>query len=251
MAADESGMSALTHVEKHHPAKYSSSVLDALGELWDFWLQPPEPDRPSRVLDPWAGVGRIHRIASLAVRTFAVELELNWAASTEHANRTVSATTRRLPFADGVFDAVTGSPVYMNRMRDSHMARDTSKRNTYTHQMRALTGFKDEQLHPDNMGAMTNTQYRAAAAEHIAELLRVSKPGAFWFINLSNSIEDGEENNCVEQWINWLTLRSLHIREVRPVATPRNGFGANGDARCDYEVVVVAQTPAVKLATLL
>lgn len=234
--------SDLTVQEKHHPAKFSSSVLTELGYMLAEWAHGTTDD-PTLVLDPWSGIGRIHRIAGLAYVTFAVELEPLWAENHGHAGRTVRGTARRLPFPDDTFDAVAGSPVYLNRMRDHHNARDTSKRNTYTHQYRELAGDRTVTLHPDNMGAMNDREYAAAAGEHLAELARVLKPGAPALINLSNSLDGDGENNCVEQWLNWLSLRRWHIREVRPVKTPRNGYGANGDRRVAHEVIAVAASP--------
>lgn len=236
---------ALTAEEKCHPAKYSTQVIGTLIDLTGRWLGTAHDlrDNPISVLDPYAGVGWIHRLASLGMVTFAVELEHEWARNQGHAGRTIQADAGDLAFAESTFEAVITSAVYPNRMRDHHLAKDTSERKTYTHQFRKLVDDNTVDLHPTNMGAMTNKQYRDTAQRHIREFKRVTISGGLMFLNMSNSIAGDDENNAVEQWINWLTLADCHIREVRPVSTRRLKYGANHDARVEHEVVIVAQFP--------
>lgn len=241
-------IASLTPQEKHHPAKFSTGVLGAIGDLMIDWLDAfPDPtdeeQKPRRVYDPYSGVGWIHRRASLYLTTFAGELEQPWASNHGHANRTVQADAAHAPFRDDTFHGIATSAVYMNRMRDHHNARDTSERKTYLHQYQKLVGDFREQLHEQNMGAMNNTQYRAAAQSHIREFKRITMGGGLLFLNMSNSIDKGNETNSVEQWLNWLTLAGCFIREVRPVETRRMLFGENRLARVEHEVVIVAMFP--------
>lgn len=268
---------ALTANEKAHPAKYSSSILTTLDDLMLAWLgaQPaPEPlimpgwtiphrttvetlwgaqappGGPWRVLDPFAGVGWIHRIARLDRVTFAGELEHEFIrpypcsqVGKVSSARSFVADAAALPFLPGTFHAVATSPVYPNRMRDHHNARDASERMSYTHKLRELTRDWRRELRPESTGASSNRAYAAASATHIREMIRVVVPEGFLFLNLSNSVQDRVENNAVELWLNWLTLRSCHIREVATARTSRYRNGANYSARADHEVVIVAQTP--------
>lgn len=230
---------ALTHEERCHPAKFSGPVLDTIRCLLDDWAV------TGRVLDPYSGVGWIHRLSTIERPTFGVELEPEWAANQGHAGRTVQSDAGRLDcFRDDTFAAVVTSAVYLNRMRDHHRATDTSERKTYTHQLQKLTGDRTRQLHEQNMGAMSNTRYRATAQQHIAEFKRVTEGSGLFLLNMSNSINDGEETNAVEQWLNWLTLARCFVREVVPVGTRRLGYGANRDARVEHEVVIVAEFPS-------
>lgn len=231
---------ALTHEEKNHPAKYSTEVLSALRALLRDW------DVRGRVLDPYAGVGWIHRIDCITNPTFAAELERPWARNHGHAGRTVQADADQLPYPDGTFAAVCTSAVYLNRMRDHHKANDSSTRITYTHKMRNLLANPRYTLNKRNMGAMTNSQYRRAAQSHIREFRRVTAPGGLFMLNMSNSMEDKGETNAVEQWINWLTLASCWIREVRPVSTRRMRYGENWESRVEHEVIIVAQFPPAR-----
>lgn len=228
-------ISSLTAPERHHPAKFSSPVLEVVKTLLDEWgVSGP-------ILDPYAGVGWLHRISTIDRPVFAGELEHAWAHNDGvHYDRTVQSDAGCLPFADGTFAAVGTSAIYPNRVRDHHNARDKSKRKTYEHLHRELTG---ESLRPTNLGAMNNIAYRRYSQAHIREFARVVRDGGLLLLNMSNSIEDHTENNAVEQWLNWLTLARCWVREVRPVGTRRMGYGANRDARADHEVVIVAEFP--------
>lgn len=102
-----------------HPAKFSPAVLDALEEIVaDEALR---LGRLVRVLDPFAGVGRIHLLSG---QTVGVELEPDWAIADP---RTLVGDALHLPFPDEAFDVVATSPCYGNRLADQHDARDVCK----------------------------------------------------------------------------------------------------------------------------
>lgn len=106
-----------------HPAKFSPPILDAIrAVVAQVGAGGPYLTGPTKVLDPFAGVGLIHTLDDLAdVETWGVELEPEWAAC--HP-RTIVADSRRLPFPDAQFDIVASSPSYGNRMADHHDAAD-------------------------------------------------------------------------------------------------------------------------------
>src|SRR3990172_5582486 len=100
-------IASLTREEKCHPAKYSWEVLETIRSVLDDW------EVTGRILDPYGGVGWIHRIATPARPTFAVEIEHPWAANQGHAGRTIQADAGDLAcFADGTFSAIVTSAVY-------------------------------------------------------------------------------------------------------------------------------------------
>lgn len=104
-----------------HPAIFSDAILPVLARM----LGPEH----RRVLDPFAGVGRIHELRGLVdweLVTIGVEIEPEWA--TVHTDTQVG-NALALPFASGVFDAVITSPTYGNRLAD-HRARDGSYRHS-------------------------------------------------------------------------------------------------------------------------
>lgn len=97
-----------------HPAKFSQPILDAIvGQLADEMVPPG-----GTLLDPFAGVGRVHQIADLVgYDSLGVELEPEWAATHE---RTICGDSTMLatligPYA-GHVDAIVTSPC----MEQSH-----------------------------------------------------------------------------------------------------------------------------------
>lgn len=262
-----------------HPAKFSKPVLDVLvaqtyreGERGRDLLDSPESLPPRlTVLDPFAGVGLIHRLADedgLNVETIGVELEPEWARA--HP-RTIVGDALRLPFADASIDVVATSPCYGNRMADQHEAKDPcracggkgfledepdpvkgyatcracrgeglSRRNTYRHRLGR----------PLSIGSGAGLQWGKAYREfHGAawrEVARVVKPGGLVLLNVSNFIRDGREMPVVEWHVHcWITLGAQLVAAKR-VRTQRNRQGANGEARVDGEVVVLLRPGVVQ-----
>lgn len=110
-----------SHARTSHPAKFPRYVLARL-ELY-IRAEARALRRPARVLDPFAGVGRIHDLPRRIAETTGVEIEPEWAACRA---RTVEGDATALP-ADWTasFDVVATSPCYGNRIADHHEARDS------------------------------------------------------------------------------------------------------------------------------
>lgn len=245
-----------------HPAKWSQAVLDTVGDNL-FELMPDG----GRILDPFAGVG-IERLQAAAGDSLVVgvELEAEWL---PEGGDMVQANSRRLPFRSGSFDAMATSPAYGNRMADHHEATDPckacdgrgtltpergagpapiarcracggtgrSKRNTYRHSLGRMP----------SEGSTTVLQWGKAYRdlhEHVwRECARVLKPEALVLLNVSNHIRDGREKHVAEWHLNCWLLLGARIHHIERVATPRLGFGQNGNARVDGELLVVMHTP--------
>ena len=109
-----------------HPARFSDAVLDRIGTMLD------EYQVNGVVLDPFAGAGKIHRLATPTRRTVGVEIEPEWAAT--HPG-TIVGNALALGFGAESIDAVVTSPCYGNRLADHHEARDGSTRRSYTHDL--------------------------------------------------------------------------------------------------------------------
>jgi hypothetical protein len=106
---------------RSHPAAYPKYILDRLG-LW-LGAERRARGRALRILDPMAGVGRIHDLPRRLGETVGVELEAEWA---ECRKGTLVGDATALPEDwSGSFDAVVVSPVYGNRMSDHHDAKDS------------------------------------------------------------------------------------------------------------------------------
>lgn len=209
-----------------HPSAFSKAVLELIGEevyelVAAYGFQ--------RVLDPLAGIGRVHELAQPGcVGTVGVELEPEWAH--EHPD-TIVANACSLPFDAASFDVLVTSPAYGNRMADSHTARDKSTRHTYTH----VLGRK---LHEDNTGQMQwGHEYRVMHRIIWKECYRVLRPGGTFLLNTSNHIRRGEEQHVTE-W-HHATFDSLGLQReaVFNIPTPRLRHGENHQLRVDHETV--------------
>lgn len=240
-----------------HPAKFSDAILSEIDVILDDLVRSGALVQGASILDPFAGIGKVHGLRRIGFETIGVEIEPEWAE--QHPGTLVGDATA-LEFEDGFFDAVVTSPCYGNRMADSHEARDLckackdrpvhevrdcsmcgglglSKRNTYRHAL-------GRPLSDGSAGGLQwGASYRNLHERAWREGVRVVRPGGFLIVNISNHIRDGEEQRVVEWHLNTLLLIGCFLHEVRRVATPRLGFGANGDARVDGESIIVVRTP--------
>lgn len=250
---------------KAHPAKFSDPIVSVIHRLLADLLP-----YGSRVLDPFAGVGGVHRLWPFW-ETWGVEIEHEWAC--QHP-RTIVGDSRFLPFPRcGSFGAVVTSPTYANRMADHHNAREKCracqgtgvmympepepvpvdcpkcggegrreyKRLTYRHQL-------GRELTPGNSGGMQwGPEYRELHRQVYAECRRAvvmgdgtARQGGLFVLNVSNHIRAKREVDVTEWHIS--TLQGCGFREVvarEEVRTARMGFGANRLARVPFETVAV------------
>jgi DNA modification methylase len=142
-----------------------------------------------------------------------------------------------LPFESESFDAYATSPTYSNRMADSHHAKDSSVRNTYTHKL-------GRRLHPDNSGAMQwGDAYRQFHTAAWTEAIRVIKPGGRFILNIKDHIRAGSVIPVTE-WhdAELIRLGLDHVLGAQ-IEHSGNGFGQNGKARVPYESVILFQKP--------
>ena len=225
-----------------HPAKFNDHIINAarkhlIGALWDGTA------RPRLILDPMAGVGRVHELKDRAHpptddwSVIGGELELPWAR--QGSGVMVQHDATNMPFARGTFDAVFMSPDYGNRMADSHVARDDSKRHTYTHYARNA-GWE---LRPETTcKTKWGKKYKAAHVEIMREVERVLKWDGVLVLNVKNFIKGGEVVNVVGWYAGVLRgVLRMDVYDVVDVHGPGLRHGANHDARVDGEVLICAR----------
>lgn len=269
----------LGNVAADHPAKWSSPVVLELAEV--VATERERQGHPLAVLDPFAGIGRGRLADALrpnASEVLGVELQSEWCVD----ELTIQANACQLPDRwTGRFHAVVTSPCYGNRVADHHQAADRCKacqgrrvqvladstdgephrpcptckgtglswRNTYAH---ALRRHGAELVQGSAAGMPWGPEYRALHRRALAEIIRVVAEGGLLAINMSNHLRTEVtggpqvEQLVVEWWLNEVIVAGCRIHEVRRVKTSRNGNGANGGARVDGEVIIVAHTPPAR-----
>lgn len=234
----------MTLPNPEHPAKFSPVILDELR-----WLVKAEADRLERkpsLLDPFAGVGRIHQLEDIA-RTYGVELEPEWAAC-HHRTRQGDAL-RLVPdlFRASRFDIVATSPVYPNRTTDHHEAKDASRRITYRHKLGRM---------PSEGSASVlgwGSAYREMHEAWLVQARRVLRGDGLLIVNMSNHMRtrkgESEVVYVVEWWVGAVAAAGFTIEQLIPVETSRMRFGQNHGhkgtppARVPCEHLIVARKP--------
>lgn len=207
-----------------HPARYPSAVLEVMADLL--------AGRP-RVLDPFAGTGRIHELAERGWDTLGIEIEPEWAALHE---RTRVGNALALKFRAASFDAIATSPTYGNRMADHHDAYDPQTRHTYRHDL-------GRELDHDNSGAMQwGDDYRAFHRTAWSEAVRVLRPGGRFVLNIKDHIRGGKWQDVAGWHLMILVGMRLRPVAVRPVAVAGRLDMDNAKARAS-ELVIALDKP--------
>lgn len=202
-----------------HPAKWSQEALNCIRQYL------PES---GIFCDPFGGVGRTHELATDDIETVVVELEPLWAAA--HP-KTIVGNALCLPFAHQAFDGVITSPTFGSRMADSHVAKDDSVRNTYTHSY-------GSRLHKDNSGTLNwGKAYKEFHQKAIIELVRVCKPGSLFFLNMKDHIRKGTVVGVTDWWIEAMEAEHWEFQSQHKIYPPGLKFGANYDARVGFETI--------------
>lgn len=209
-----------------HPAPFSDAIIDAIA---------PYVAGFDRVLDPFAGVGGVHRLrGSAGVReTVGVELEPEWADKHE-ATRVGDARDVAVLFKGQLFDAIVTSPTYGNRLADHHNATDDSIRPTYKHTL-------GRDLTDGNTGAMQwGAAYRDLHSDVWAACVEVLRPGGLFVLNVKDHVRDGERQH-VPAWHvdNLCRVLGLELIAEHEIQTRGRPNGQNADVRVPFERLFV------------
>lgn len=215
----------LTEEHVTHPAKFSDPIIEHIALTLPLFVPPP-----ARVLDPFAGVGGVHRLRDFAYWTEGVELEKEWA--NEGFLTFVGDATDLSWIEDDSYDAIVTSPCYGNRMADHHDAKDGSKRVTYKHSL-------GRDLSPNSAGAMQwGDKYRDLHQRAWNEAVRVLDPGGMFVLNIKNHYRKGKLQKVTEWHLRALIDLGLTVERVDPIRTygMRNG-SKHGLKRSPFETV--------------
>lgn len=231
--------------ETLHPAKYSEAILTHLKSIvYEYWRNHTREYDIIQILDPFAGTGRIHELATPSMyETFGVEIEKPWAdlhPQTWHGDATFMHW-----LATGRFDMIVTSPTYGNRFSDKHTPSDKEAkkwiRRSYSYDIRAMTGDPNYNLHSNNTGALrfSSRTYEILHEKSYDECLRVLTHDGWFVLNVSDFIKDHKVQPVAAWHRDLLIDRGLRVIREIDVETPRMRMGRNEKARVAYEKIYV------------
>ena len=212
---------------KPHPAKYNDKFIPIFADMLKG---------KKRVLDPFAGVGKIGLIKKFGFngKIYANDIESEWIQPNQHDCDFITVEDAEfLQYPDGFFDAICTSPTYGNRMADHHNAKDGSKRNTYTHCI-------GHQLNDGNTGKMHyGEKYKEKHKRIYQNICRMLKKDGIFILNVKNFIKKGKEIDVTQFHIDLLGEFGLIVDGCIQIPVNSNGFGANGKIRVDHEWIII------------
>lgn len=234
-----------TKAEAKHPATYSFSIMYEIEKALIAERARPRKGTYLRVLDPFAGTGKIHLFDGISLSdrslamcvTYGIEIEPEWASM--HAN-TIQADARDVKklFSATPVHVICTSPTYANRLADKHNAQDGSYRRSYTHDL-------GRQLTPGNSGGLQwGEDYRELHYDVWEKCVDVLQPGGLFLLNISDHIRRGELVPVTQWHRDTLTHHGLEVESIVPIKTPRLRHGANAHLRADCEYLIGFRKPS-------
>jgi SAM-dependent methyltransferase len=209
--------------ERSHPAAYSRPVLRVIRELLGG-----EPEQYKRVLDPFAGTGRIHDLREYGFDTMGIEIEKEWADLSEW---TKVGTALKTGLRKGSVDAIATSPTYGNRLADSYDASDPDRRHSYHFDLGRKPSEGSSAVMP------WGDEYRAFHAKAWEEAVRVLKPNGRFILNIKDHIREGQWQDVAAWHVSTIMALGFTMAAVRPVSTKGVPSGSNSEVRSEAELV--------------
>lgn len=228
-----------------HPARFSQGIVNLAG----LWIDRHMPEGMVVILDPFAGVGGVHKLYFPGrFETFGVEIEQVWA---DAHPRNEQGNALEMRFGKHTIDVIFTSPTYANRLADKHKVgagRGEKKpwvRRSYTHDLREATGNPDAELHPKNSGRFQwGHEYRGFHEDFFTEANRVLRPGGIFILNVSDHVRAGEVIPVCKWWEALFAGWGWKCIERQPIETRRLRYGQNHAARVDHEMMYCFRKPA-------
>lgn len=211
-----------------HPAKFTDILIP---EMANMLLEV----NGGKVLDPFSGTGKIALIKKYGFTgsIYANEIEPEWILDNEYGCDYITTQDAEfLEYPENFFDAICTSPTYGNRMADHHIAKDGSKRITYTH-------YLGRQLNDANTGKMQfGEAYMDKHRRIYQHLYTLVRGGGIYILNVKNHIRKGEEVDVVS--FHKKSLSDVGFTEVTDliIEAPCMGFGENRNQRIHGEHII-------------
>lgn len=225
-----------------HPAPFSREVTSTIFA----WLD--SVNFSGSIVDPFAGIGGIHRLNTPARPTLGIEIEPEWAEA--HARTIVGDSTGLAlvleeqndpDFKPGRVGAIITSPAYGNRMADSYAGDPkNSRRRTYRISLgRPLS---------ENNGAgfQWGGDYQELHRQVYNQFVGVLRPGGLVVINMKDHVRNGEMMPVTQWHCDELRRLGWNVFKIEPVKTSGWRFGQNHEKRADGEVVMYARRGKVR-----
>jgi hypothetical protein len=231
-----------------HPAKFTDLILESMrvrinDEYRRLNNHLASADRtPILVFDPFAGVGRIHRLhRDGRVHTDGMEIEPEWGGY--HPRTRVGDALEWMTSTSVRYHVVTTSPCYGNRFSDCHDARDSSERHSYKHDLGRMPTEGSNATFP------WGPRYWRFMGEFYRLVDRVLLPGGLFLLNVSNFQRAKVMVNAVPWhagacWGVGLEQDLVH-EPTLAVPTPRMRNGENHEARAESEVILRFRKPEI------
>lgn len=239
--------------DQHHPAPFSASIMDVLAELIRDW--------PGPILDPYAGIGRVHELGR--DDTWGIEIEEPWADAHERTIWGDSSTARLALFSPpgGVCisgrhipepKAIVTSPDYGNRMADQYLGTPEEQRKRAEHgetpRRRSYAISLGRKVSEGSSARYAfGEAYKAQHRRIFTAVTSVCLPDAKLALNVSDfykTLSSGAEPqriHVVSFWVELIAELGWVVEGLIPVGTRRFRDGANSDLRVDEETIVVAR----------
>jgi hypothetical protein len=220
---DRAGVGVADEVTKH-PAKFNDKILDAIASLL--------PDDELDILDPFAGVGRVHELMTRNEKwfTFGIELEKEWA---RVHHRTIKGNALDIHWEIGMFDAIVTSPCYGNRMADVYVGPP----NRVSHTYRLYLGHD---LSPgSSAGLQWGEKYKIFHRLAWAEATRIVKPDGLFVLNIKDHYRASKLMPVTRFHARTLTQLGWKEQKRVEVDTPGQRHGQNHEARVEFESVIL------------
>ena len=241
----------MTQPHTKHPAKFSEPIIEQLRRIVD--KEQKRLGRPMVVVDPFAGVGRIHRLASSNITTIGLEIEREWAG----CHRDTIATDCRpwlrdrwnylLPRPGLRIDAFVTSFCYGNRYSDHHEAQDGSERRSYRHDLGRMPTEGSAAVLP------FGHEYKMFHAEVQRLMFWALAPGGLQVLNVSDIVR-GRQLMPTTYWHEGAAMGAGFApvpRSTMRVPTRRMRYGENHghgaepgqDTRAAFEIIYQFRRP--------